>query len=321
MKIATVIFAVSGALLASGAAYAESYPDKPIRLVVPVAPGGANDILARAIGPKLTESWGKPVVVDNRPGGGGTIGTALVAKAKPDGYTLVLGSISHISIAPSLFSEKPYDPERDFATIVQLVNQPIVLAAHPSFPPKTVRELIAFAKNKREELIYGSPGIGSAMHLAGELLQDRAGLRLLHVPYKGGGPAVVELVGGQVPLLFVGLAPALPHIRSGRIRAIAVAGSDRVSVLPDLPTIGETLHGYQVNFWAGVFAPAHTPPAIIGQLNREIVKILRTPEVSQRLRDASFDIVASTPEKFSAVVRDDVRRWAPVVRVAGLKPE
>ncbi|HTE15985.1 MAG TPA: tripartite tricarboxylate transporter substrate binding protein [Burkholderiales bacterium] len=321
MSTLTKAYFLANALLVSVAATAQTYPQKPIRLIVPTAPGGANDILARAIGPRLTDVWRQPVVVDNRAGGGGTIGAALVARAKPDGYTLVLGSISHIAIAPNIFPQKPYDPEKDFAPVIQLVDQPVVLAAHPSFPGRTVQDVISFARSKREELIYGSPGIGSVMHLAGEMLQDRAGLRLLHVPYKGGGPAVIELIGGQVPLLFVGLAPALPHIRSGRIRAIAVAGARRASVLPDLPTIGETLPGYQVNFWAGVLAPAGTSSTIVNQLNREIVKILRTPAVNQQLRDASFDIIAGTPHQFSAAIRDDVRRWVPVVRVASIKPE
>jgi tripartite-type tricarboxylate transporter receptor subunit TctC len=300
---------------------AQTYPSKPIRMIVPTSPGGANDILARTIGPRLTAAWGQPVVVENRAGAGGTIGTALVARAKPDGYTLVLGSVSHIAIAPSVFPEKPYDGERNFTPIVQLVNQPIVLVAHPSFPGRTVSDVVAFAKSKPDELIYASPGIGGVMHLAGELLKARTGLRMVHVPYKGGGPAVIELVGGQVPLLFVGLAPALPHIRSGKIRAIAVAGSKRASVLPDVPTIGDTLPGYKVDHWAGVLAPAATPAPIVARLNQEIVKILRTPDVDKLLRDSSFDVVGGTPQQLAAAVRDDVRRWTPVVRLAGIKPE
>jgi len=316
--------AAAGAVLLAAAsltAVAQAYPEKPIRLIVPSAPGGANDILARAIGPRLTDVWRQPVVVDNRAGGSGIIGAALVAKAKPDGYTLALASISHIAIAPSVFTQKPYDAERDFTPVIQLVDQPVVLAAHPSFPGRTVQDIVALARNQREAQIYGSPGIGSVMHLAGEMLQARTGLRLLHVPYKGGGPAVIDLVGGQVPLLFVGLAPALPHIRSGRIKAIAVAGVRRASVLPNLPTIGETLPGYQVNFWAGVLAPAGTSSTIVSQLNREIGKILHTPAVNQQLRDASFDIIAGTPQQFAAAIRDDVRRWVPVVRIADIKPE
>jgi tripartite-type tricarboxylate transporter receptor subunit TctC len=308
-------------LLTAVTAIAETYPSKPIRIVVPTSPGGANDILARTIGPHLTAAWGQPVIVENRAGAGGTIGSAAVAKAKPDGYTLVLGSVSHIAIAPSIFPQKPYDAQRDFAPIVQLVNQPIVLVAHPSLPAKTVRDIINLAKAKPDALIYASPGIGGAMHLAGELLQERIRVRMVHVPYKGGGPAVSELAGGQVPLLFVGLAPALPQIRAGRIRAIALAGSERTSVIPDVPTIGETLPGYKVDFWAGVLAPAGTPASLVAQLNQQIVKILRMPDVTKGLREQSFDVVAGTPQQLAAAIRDDVRRWTPVVRVAGIKPE
>lgn len=310
--IAFALFAV--------AAHAD-FPQKPVRIIVPVAPGGANDILARILGPRLTEIWGQQVLVENRAGAGGTIGTGFVAKAKPDGHTLVLGSISHIVLAPTIFPDKPYDPVRDFTAITQLVNQPIVLAAHPAFPAKSVKDIIALAKRRPGELIYGSPGIGSAMHLAGELLQARAGLELVHVPYKGGGPTVVDLVAGQVPLVFVGLAPALPHIRSGRIRGVAVAGLQRASVLPEVPTIGETVPGYQVNFWAGVLAPAGTPAAIAGQINRDVVKIFSSPEVKKQLQEASFDVVAGTTEQFAKAIVDDLRRWSPVIRVAGIKPE
>lgn len=297
------------------------FPQKPVRIIVPVAPGGANDILARILGPRLTEVWGQQVLVENRAGAGGTIGTGFVSKARPDGHTLVLGSISHIVLAPTIFPDKPYDPVRDFTAITQLVNQPIVLAAHPAFPAKNVKDIIALAKRRPGELIYGSPGIGSAMHLAGELLQSRAGLDLVHVPYKGGGPTVVDLVAGQVPLVFVGLAPALPHIRSGRIRGVAVAGSKRASVLPEVPTIGETVPGYQVNFWAGVLAPAGTPLAISSQINRDVVKIFSSPEVKKQLQEASFDVVAGTNEQFARAIADDLRRWTPVIKVAGIKPE
>jgi tripartite-type tricarboxylate transporter receptor subunit TctC len=317
-------FIRAGAVIAFAlfaAAVQADFPQKPVRIIVPVAPGGANDILARILGPRLTEIWGQQVLVENRAGAGGTIGTGFVVKAKPDGHTLVLGSISHIVLAPTIFPDKPYDPVRDFTAITQLVNQPIVLAAHPAFPAKSVKDIIALAKRRPGELIYGSPGIGSAMHLAGELLQARAGLDLVHVPYKGGGPTVVDLVAGQVPLVFVGLAPALPHIRSGRIRGVAVAGLQRASVLPEMPTIGETVPGYQVNFWAGVLAPAGTPAAIAGQINRDVVKIFSSQEVKKQLQEASFDVVAGTNEQFARAIADDLRRWSPVIKVAGIKPE
>lgn len=303
---------------ASAQADAGTYPSRPIRVVVPVAPGGANDILARTIGPLLTQAWGQQIIVDNRAGAGGTMGTNLVAKAKPDGYTLVLGSISHIVLAAKLHPDKPYDPQRDLAPITQLVNQPIVVAAHPSFPASNVQQLVALAKSKPGQLAIGSPGIGSAMHLGIELLQHRAGVQVVHVPYKGGGPATIDLVAGQVPALYVGLAPALPHIRSGRIKALAVAGAQRASVLPDVPTVAETLPGYEVNFWAGVLAPARTPPEIVNRLNAEIVRIINTPEVNKRLQDASFDVIASTPVQFGKTIAADTSRWIPVLRTAGV---
>lgn len=308
------------ALIVAPAAYAD-FPDKPVRIIVPVAPGGANDILARILGSRLTEVWGQQVLVENRAGGGGTIGAGFVVRSKPDGHTLTVSSISHVVLAPAIFPEKPYDPLRDFTPVTQLVNQPIVFAAHPSFPGKNINEVIALAKRSPGALAYGSTGIGSAMHLAGELLENRTGLDLIHVPYKGGAPAVVDLVSGQVPLLFVGLAPALPHIRSGRIRAIAVAGAKRSSVLAGTPTIGEALPGYQVNFWVGALGPAKIPSPLVAQINREIVRILAAPEVVKQLQEASFEVVGGTPEQFSAAITDDVRRWTPVIKVAGIKPE
>ncbi|MBX3664722.1 MAG: tripartite tricarboxylate transporter substrate binding protein [Burkholderiales bacterium] len=310
------------ALLAYGAAlHAQQFPERSLRIVVPVAPGGANDILARTIGPRLSEAWGQQVLVENRAGGGGTIGAGFVAKARPDGHTLAVASISHIVLAPTVLTEKPYDPLRDFSAVTQLVNQPIVLAAHPSFPARSIKELVAVAKSRPGELTYGSTGIGSAMHLAGELLQQRTGTHLVHVPYKGGAPALVELTGGHVPLLFVGLAPALPHIRNGRIKALAVAGAQRASVLQATPTIGEALPGYQVNFWVGVLAPGATPGATVAVIHREIIRILGIPDVHTALRDASFDVVGSSPAQFAKSVAEDVRRWTPVIRIAGIKPE
>lgn len=314
-SLAILLFAASSVVAAS------DFPQRPVRVIVPVAPGGANDILARTLAPRLGEIWGQQVIVENRAGGGGTIGAGAVARAKPDGHTLTVASISHIVLAPTVLAEKPYDPQRDFSPVSQLVNQPIVLVAHPSFPARTVKELIALAKNRPGELVYGSTGIGSAMHLAGELLQQRTGTSLVHVPYKGGGPAVVELSGGHVPLLFVGLAPALPHVQSGRIRALAMAGAMRSPVLPQTPTIGETLPGYQVNFWVGVLAPAATPEPVVDRINGDIAGILAVPVVRNQLHQAGFDVVGGRAGQFAKTLADDVRRWVPVIRVAGIKPE
>lgn len=305
----------------SAVAAASDFPQRPVRIIVPVAPGGANDILARTLAPRLTEIWGQQVVVENRAGGGGTIGVGAVVRSKPDGHTLTVASISHIVLAPTVLAEKPYDPQRDFSPVSQLVNQPILFASHPSFPARTVKELIAVAKSRPGELAYGSTGIGSAMHLAGELLQQRTGTSLVHVPYKGGAPAVVELAGGHVPLLFVGLAPALPHVQSGRIRALAMAGAMRSPVLPLIPTIGEALPGYQVNFWVGVLAPAATPEVVVERINGDISNILAVPVVRNQLHQAGFDVVGGRAGQFAKTLVDDLRRWVPVIRVAGIKAE
>ena len=300
---------------------ADNYPDKPIRLVVPFPPGGANDILARTLGPKLTESWGQQILIDNRPGAGGNIGADVVAKAKPDGYTLLLGYTGNLTISPGLYANVPYNTLNDFAPVTNLVNQPIVLLAHPSFPAQSVRELIAYARARPGQLSYGSPGIGTAQHLAGELFKHRAGIDLIHVPYKGAVPSLAELIGGQIPLLVVGLAPAIPQIRSGKVRALAVVGAKRAVVLPDVPTVGETLAGYQVGSWNGVLAPAGTAPAIIARLHNEIVRVLRLDDVRQHLETAGFEIVGSSPEQFAATIRSDLTKWTGVIRVAGIKPE
>jgi tripartite-type tricarboxylate transporter receptor subunit TctC len=315
-----VIAALAAAAI-SATAGAGTYPEKPIRLVVAAAPGGASELLARTIAPRMSAAWGQPVIVDHRPGAGGTIGTNVVAKARPDGHTLLIGSIGNLVIASGVYPNLPYDANRDFAPVTNLVNQPIVLVAHPSFEPNTVRELVAYARARPGQVVYASTGIGSAMHLGGELLQKNAGLQLVHVPYKGGGPAVVDLVGGHVPLLFVGLAPALPHIRSGKIKAIAAIGSHRAAVLPDTPTVGETLPGYKVDYWSGVLAPARTPPAIVSKLNGEIVRYVQTPGVRKRLEDAGFEVLATTPQQFAGTIREELVRWGGIVRSAAIKPE
>jgi tripartite-type tricarboxylate transporter receptor subunit TctC len=311
----------AAAAFATGATATPTYPDKPIRLIVPAAPGGASDLLARTIGPALNAAWGQPVIVDNRGGAGGTIATNVVAKARPDGHTLLMGNIGGLVIAGGIYPNLPYDAQRDFAPVSNLVNQPIILVAHPSLPASTVPELIAYAKARPGQVVYASVGIGSAMHLGGELLQRKTGIKLVHVPYKGGGPAVVDLVGGHVPLLFVGLAPALPHIRAERLKAIATAGSRRAAVLPNVPTIGESVKGYSVDYWSGVLAPAGTPPSIVAKLNDVIVRHVQSPEIHKRLEDAGFEVLATKPERFAATIREELNRWGAVVRTAGIKPE
>lgn len=322
-------FAISGTLAALGGnALAQSnapasYPDKPIRLIVPFPAGGATDILARTVGPKLTEAWGQPVIIDNRGGAGGTIAAALVARARPDGHTLILGEIGNLAIGTSIYQNLPYDSLRDFAPISHLINQPIVVASHPSFAPTTVKELIAHAKARPGETDFASPSVGGAMHLAGELFQTQAGVKLSHVPYQGGGPVIAALLGGkEVSLAFVGLAPALPHINAKRLRAIAVAGSERAPVAPEVPTISETLPGYQVNFWIGLLAPAGTPQPILDKLNAEVVNIVRNPETRRHFEQVvGFGVVGSSQGQFAATIRQELEKWGRVVRVAGIRPQ
>ena len=315
------LFVVAMTIASPGIVPAQGYPDRPIRVVVATAPGGASEILARTVGSGLSAVWGQPVIVDHRPGAGGTIGTDSVAKARPDGYTLLIGSRGNLIIASSVYPDIPYDANRDFAPVTNLVSQPIVLVAHPSFAPSTVNELVAYAKARPGNVLYASIGIGSAMHLGGELLQRRAGLQLIHVPYKGGGPAVVDLAGGHVPLLFVGVVPALPYIRSGKIKAIAAVGAKRASVLPDVPTVGEILPGYKVDDWSGVLVPARTPSAIVRKLSDEIVRHVQTPETRKRLEGVGFELLATTPEQFHASIREELGRWGGMIRSAGIKPE
>jgi tripartite-type tricarboxylate transporter receptor subunit TctC len=311
--------ATAGFLLSAGAAFA--FPDKPVRFIVPFPPGGANDILARTLGPRLTADWAQPVVIENRPGAGGNIGADVVAKAKPDGHTLLLGYVGNLTISPSLYQAIPYDTLKDFAPVTNLVNQPIVMLAHPNFAASTIKQLVALAKARRGEITCASPGVGTAQHLATELLKTKAGIDLVHVPYKGAIPALTDLIGGQIPLLTVGLAPALPHVKSGKLKALAVVGPKRAAVLPEVPTVGETVAGFEVTSWNGVLVPSGTPAAVVGQLNRDVVRVLAEPDVRARLEAAGFEIIGNSPEQFARTIRGDLARFASVIRVSGIKPE
>ena len=264
------------------AAIAPTYPAKPIRIIVPFAPGGPNDILARLVGRKLTESWGQQVIVDNRAGGGTIIGTELAARATPDGYTLLMVSTSH-AVNPSLVRKLPYDTLRDFAPVIRLTASPNVLVVNPSVPVQSVRDLIALAKGRPGELNYASGGTGTATHLAGELLCITAGVKMTHIPYKGATPATVDLMSGAVAWMFGTILPTLPHVKAGRLRAIAVSGAQRSPALPDVPTVAETLPGFEAASWYGIFAPAQTPREVIAKLNRESARILETTDMREYL--------------------------------------
>jgi tripartite-type tricarboxylate transporter receptor subunit TctC len=321
MRWKFILGTASAALLAfAPGANAQGYPAKPIRLIVPFSPGGPTDILARFVGQKLTEAFGQQVLVENRPGAGTVIGTELVAKAAPDGYTLLMASTSTATI-PSLLSKLPYDTLRDFTPVILLVASPNVLVVHPSLPAKSVRELIAIARSRPGQVVYGSGGNGTSAHLGAEILRLMAGVSMVHVPYKGAGPLTVGLISGEVSWMFGTIAPTLPHIQSGRLRPIAVSSARRASVLPEVPPVADTLPGFEASPWTGVSAPAATPKEVIARLNQEIAKALTTPETRERMAREGTDVVAGTPEQFDAFFRAQIEKWAKVIKAAGIKFE
>jgi tripartite-type tricarboxylate transporter receptor subunit TctC len=308
------------ALMAPSMAQAQ-YPMKPMRLIVPYPPGGGTDTMARTLGQKLAESLGQQVVVDNRPGGGANIGAELAAKSPPDGYTLLMCTIAHAS-AVSLYRKLGYDVLRDFAPVSLLATTPHILVTHPSLPVKSVKELIALAKVRPNELVYSSSGSGTPAHLAGELFKHMVGVNMVHVPYKGGGPSVVALLSGEVALAFATTPSVLTHVRSGRLRAIAVTTGRRSVATPDLPTLADSgVAGYDVGSWYGLLVPAGTPKEVIARLNSEVHKALRLPDVKQRLDAGGFEALTSTPEEYGAFMRGEVEKWAKVVKAAGIRAD
>lgn len=312
-------------LLASLSAQAQtagSYPTRPIRAVVPLAPGGGTDTVARLVAAKMSEQFGQQIVVDNRGGGGGVVGTDLVAKATPDGYTLLMGSITTNAVNPVLYKKLPYDHIRDFAAISMIGTVPNVLVVHASMPVKTVKEFLAHAKANPGKVSYGSSGIGSATHLSMALISSMTGVSMLHVPYKGAGAAVADVLGGQLQALCSSLAGLLPHIKSGRVRALGVTTSRRNPQLPDVPTLAESgVPGYEVTIWYGWFAPAKTPTAIVARLNAETVKALNSAELKERLTLQGLDVGSSTANELTAFVKAETVKWAKVVKESGARLE
>jgi tripartite-type tricarboxylate transporter receptor subunit TctC len=289
---------------------------------VPFAPGGSTDTLARTIGMKLADALGQQVVVDNRTGANGDIGMEIVARSRPDGYTIVLGYIANLAIAPSLYAKMPYDPVKDFAPVTQPASSPNVLTAHPSVQAKTLQELIALAKAKPGQISFASTGVASVGHLTGELINNLAGIRMTHVPYKGSGQAVTDILGGHVQVMFSGFSSTLHHIKAGKLRALAVTGPKRSPALAEVPTISEQgFPGVEATAWYGVLAPAGTPKPVITRLHGELVRILKQPDVVQKLDGLGFEIVASTPEQFGAYIRTEIKKWEKVVRASGAKPD
>ena len=311
-----VIFAGMMNLLIAGA-FAQGYPAKPIRVIIPYPPGGGNDIVVRSIGQKLAERLGQSVLVENKPGGGTLIGAEAAAKSAPDGYSLFLGTIATMSINPSLYRTLPYDPVKDFAPITQLVNYSMLLVVNPSVPANSVAELLALAKMR--QLSYASFGNGSTSHLGMELLKAMTGVQLLHVPYKGSLPALTDVMGGQVPVMFVDLPPSLSQIKSGRVRALGVSSLRRSTLMPEVPTVAETVPGFSYASWAGLFAPTATPAAIIARLHDEIVHVLGQPDIKAQLSGLGAEPVGSTPQEFATLIRSEIAKWAKVVKVSGAK--
>lgn len=319
----TLALITLGAVAAGWAALVaaqQPYPSRPVRIISPFAAGGGNDMLCRTVAAKLTESFNQQVIVENRIGANGIIGTEAAARAAPDGYTIVLIPSGH-AVNASLRSKLPYDSIRDFTTISMVGASPLVLAAHPSLPAKDVKALVAFARSRPGQLSYVSAGIGSSGHLGGALFEVLAGVRMLHVPYKGMSLALTDLVSGQVTMTFGTSLSVIPHVKSGRLRALASTGAQRSPALPDLPTVAETVSGYEASLWYGFVGPARMPADVVRKLNTEIVAALKLPDVRERLAAQGVDVRSSTPEEFSKMLVADMARWAKVVERAGIKVE
>ena len=323
MKNRSAISASIVALVAVAAhdAAAQSYPTKPIRLVVPFAAGGPNDVIGRVVAQKVSEQIGQAIVVENRPGAGGAVGTAVVKDSPPDGYTILISGTSSLAINPALYKKLPYDPLKDFTAVSLVGTAPSLLVMHPSVPVKTVRDLIALARSRPGQINYASGGIGSAPHLAGELLNSMAKIKMVHIPFRGGGPSLTGVMTGQADLFMGGLSAALPPVKAGRLLAIAVTSTKRSQFVPQIPTIAETLPGYDVLNWYAIFAPAAAPKDIVSRLNSEIVKAMATPELKKRFHDLGTDASTSTPEELGAYHAREMKKWAQIVQSAGIKVE
>ena len=314
-----VLSFVAAAALFTPPAAGQGYPSKAIRFVVPFAPGGGNDILGRVVAQKLNEGFGVPVVVDNRGGAGGTIGTDIVAKSPPDGYTMLINNIS-LAVNATLFPKLPYDTLKDLEAVSLAGRQPNILVVHPALPVKSVKELIALARAKPGELSFASGGVGSSSHLSTELLKYLTKIDIVHVPYKGMGPALVDVVSGQTQLAMATMASALPHLKSNRMRALAVSTAQRVAVVPEVPTIMESgVKNFEYSTWYGILVPAGTPPTVISRLNAEIAKLLAQRDVGERFGAQGVEPASSTPQTFKAFLQNEVKRWSPVVKASKMR--
>lgn len=325
-RVRAAIFAAFVAAVAAaghaGSASAEVYPNRPVRIVVPYSPGGTTDILARALAQKLAEALGQQVVIDNRPGAAGMIGADLVAKAAPDGYTVLMASVAEVAINQSLYGKMTYDPVRDLAPVTLAGVTPLILVIHPSIPASSVEELLAHTKAKPGQFTFGSPGNGSVQHLSGELVKTVAHVDWVHVPYKGAPAVLADVLGGQVSMFFAGMPPAMPHVKTGRLRALAVTTAKRSPAAPEIPTMEEAgVPGFDISNWFGVFVPAATPKDVIAKLNREISKALQLKDVRERMADQGLETVGNTSEQFSAFLRAEIAKYAKLIQVSGARAD
>lgn len=315
-----VLAALAAAVWHAQADAQQAYPSRPIRIISPFSPGGGNDTICRIIAPKLVERLGQRVLVENRAGANGIIGTEVAARSAPDGYTIVLIPSGH-AVNASLRKKLPYDTIRDFTPITMVGSSPLVLSIHPAVPARNVKALIALAKERPGQLTYGSAGVGSSGHLAGALFETLTGTTMVHVPYKGMALAITDLISGQIFLAFATSLSSVPHVRSGRLRALATTGAQRSPALPDLPTVADSVPGYEASLWYGFVGPAGIPPENVRRLNADIVAVLERPDVRERLANQGLDVRPSTPEEFGRLLRTDLTRWAKLVQRAGLRPQ
>jgi tripartite-type tricarboxylate transporter receptor subunit TctC len=320
-RFAGIAAAVATVLLTAAAAQAQNYPSKPIRIIVPFAPGGTSDILARAIGPHITTAWGQPVIVENRTGANGNVGADYVTKSAPDGYTMLLSDVGALAINPSVYANMPYDPVKDFAPVVMVSYSPHVLAVHPSVPVNSVQELIAYAKANPGKMNFANSGTGGAPHLAGVEFAARTGVQWTYIPYKGGSAAVTDVIAGNANVLFNGMLATYPSVKGGRLKGLAVSGAARVPSAPELPTIAETLPGFVTGSYQGLLAAAGTPRDIVAKLNGELTRILNTAEMKEFLAKQGTEVRTGTPEALGSFIATEKARWAKVVKEAGIKAE
>ena len=312
----------AAALVFAAVAFAQPYPSKPVKIIVPYPPGGTSDILARSVGQKLTEALGQPVVVENKPGATGNIGADFVAKSPPDGYTLLLADIGSLAISPSVFATLPFDPVKDFAPVIMVAYSPHLLAVHPSVSAKDVKDLIALAKAKPNSLNFAVSGIGGANHLAGIEFAMRSAIQWTYIPYKGGSQAITDVMGGQAQVLFNGMLATYPYVKDGKLKVLAISSAKRFAAAPDIPTVAESgLPGFETGSWQGIVAPAGTPPEVVNKLHATVTAILATPEMKDRLDKAGAEVRPQSPAEFGAFIRDEKARWAKVVKESGAKFE